>query len=152
FTAHVTVNSGSGFVNAPDGTSISFTIDSGPGGFTTPNPCTTSGGTGSCTITLVSSTAGTTTVSAHTTLSVKRRPLTRNTDRTAGTSGPAVKTWVDASITIAPDATNEVGDSHTFTVTVKKALGAGAGLVPAAGETVNTSIANTFGASGHMTG
>src|SRR5262249_15941550 len=58
FTAHVSVNSGSGFVNAPDGTSISFTIDSGPGHFTTPNPCTTSGGTGSCQITLTSTVTG----------------------------------------------------------------------------------------------
>jgi len=50
-TAHVNVNSGSGFANAPDGTQISFTIVSGPRSFTTANPCTTSGGTGSCTIT-----------------------------------------------------------------------------------------------------
>ena len=28
FTAHVNVNDGNGFVNAPDGTQISFTIDS----------------------------------------------------------------------------------------------------------------------------
>ena len=42
FTAHVNVNDGSGFVNAPDGTQISFTIDSGPGSFTSANPCTTS--------------------------------------------------------------------------------------------------------------
>ena len=34
FTAHVNVNDGTGFVNAPDGTQISFTIDSGPGAFT----------------------------------------------------------------------------------------------------------------------
>ena len=34
FTAHVNVNDGTGFVNAPDGTQISFTIDAGPGSFT----------------------------------------------------------------------------------------------------------------------
>ena len=51
FTAHVNVNDGTGFVNAPDGTPISFTIDSGPGGFTTPNRARPAGGTGSCTIT-----------------------------------------------------------------------------------------------------
>ena len=48
FTAHVNVNDGTGFTNAPDGTAISFQIDSGPGSFTSTNPCITSGGTGSC--------------------------------------------------------------------------------------------------------
>ena len=68
FTAHVNVERRrrDGFVNAPDGTPISFTIDSGPGGFTTPNPCTTAGGTGSCTITLSSAVTGVTTVSRRT--------------------------------------------------------------------------------------
>src|SRR4051794_13632578 len=41
FTAHVNVNTGSGFVPAPDGTQINFTIDGGPGAFTSANPCTT---------------------------------------------------------------------------------------------------------------
>src|SRR5262249_37307319 len=55
-TATVNINAGGGgpFVPAPNGTQITFSIVSGPGGFTTPNPCTTSGGTGSCSITLVS--------------------------------------------------------------------------------------------------
>jgi hypothetical protein len=35
-----------------------------------------------------------------------------------GGSGPAIKTYVDAYIVITPDATNEVGDDHTFTATV----------------------------------
>ena len=99
FTAHVNVNSGpGGFVNAPAGTPISFTIDSGPGTFTSPNPCTTSGATGSCTITLVSNTTGTTVVSAHTTLSVGGVSLTRNTDGTGGSSGPATKMWAAATV------------------------------------------------------
>ena len=40
FTAHVNVNNGNGlgFQNAPDGTQISFTKDSGPGTFTTAEP------------------------------------------------------------------------------------------------------------------
>src|SRR6266536_1076212 len=78
FTGHVNVNAGAGFANAPDGTQISFTIDSGPGGFTTPTPCTTSGGTGSCQITLVSNVTGTTTVSAHTNVTVGGVSLTRS--------------------------------------------------------------------------
>ena len=48
FTAHVNINAGdgNGFVAAPNGTQISFTMDSGPGAFTTTNPCTTAGGNG----------------------------------------------------------------------------------------------------------
>src|SRR5262249_38218803 len=44
FTVHVNVNDGSGFQNAPNGTTINFSTP--PGG-----SCTTSGGTGSCTVT-----------------------------------------------------------------------------------------------------
>jgi hypothetical protein len=101
FTGHVNVNTGNGagFVNAPNGTQISFTIDSGPGGFTSANPCTTAGGTGSCTITLVSATPGTTTVSAHTTVMVATVSLTRQTNGSGGNSGPAIKRWADDVVT-----------------------------------------------------
>src|SRR5262249_17982773 len=54
---------------------------------------------------------------------------------------------VKASISIAPSATNEVGASHTFTVTLSKDLGNGAGFVPAAGEHVTVSLADANGAS-----
>jgi hypothetical protein len=59
---------------------------------------------------------------------------------------------VDANITITPDATNEVGHAHTFTVTVKADNGLGGGLQPAAGASVTTSIANSNGANSQMTG
>ena len=98
-TGHVNVNDGTGFTNAPDGTQISFTIDSGPGTLGTPNPCTTSGGTGSCTITLSSATPGTTKISAHTTVSVGGVALTRHTDGTGANSGPATKLWADDTVT-----------------------------------------------------
>src|SRR6266511_397579 len=99
FTAHVSVNTGTGgYVNAPDGTSISFTIDSGPGSFTTANPCTTVGGTGSCNVTLVSATSGTTIVSAHTTVSVGGISLTRDTDGVGANSGAATKLWADDTV------------------------------------------------------
>ena len=149
FTAHVNVNdgSGAGFQNAPDGTPISFTIDNGgPGGFTTPNPCFTAGGTGSCSITLASSLTGTTIVSAHTTLSVGGVSLTRNTDGTGANSQPARKTWVNAKILIAPDATNQVGNSHTFMVTLFKDTGTGI-FVPAAGEHVTVTLTPANGAT-----
>ena len=98
FTAHVNVNTGTGFENAPAGTSISFTIASGPGSFTTTNPCTTVGTTGSCTITLSSTTTGTTVVSATTTVSVLGVSLTRTTDGTGGNSVAAQKNWADAAV------------------------------------------------------
>ncbi len=139
FTAHVNVNDGSGgFVSAPDGTVITFTTVDTNGATSTPNPptqCTTSGGTGSCSTTITSPTTGVSTVSAHTTVTVGGVSLTRNTDGTGGNSGPAVKTWVNATIAIAPNAFNEVGVPHTFTATLLKDIGHGAGLVPAAGET-----------------
>src|SRR5438093_515984 len=41
------------------------------------------------------------------------------TTDTAGNSGPASKTWVDAAIAITPaTATNAVGTNHTLTITV----------------------------------
>ena len=40
------------------------------------------------------------------------------TDGIAPNSGPAIKTFVDAFITIDPDGVNAVGDPHTFTTTV----------------------------------
>jgi hypothetical protein len=106
FTGHVNVNDGTGFVNAPDGTSISFTINSGPGSFSTPNPCVTAGGTGSCTITLNSAVTGVTSVSANTTLTVGGLSVSRATNGVGANSGPAAKTWVDAKISITPSATN----------------------------------------------
>src|SRR5262249_2564777 len=62
-TGHVNVNAGTGFVNAPDGTVISFAILPGPGSFVGgTSTCTTSGGTGSCTVAITSTTPGTTIV------------------------------------------------------------------------------------------
>ncbi len=149
FTAQVQISTpgSDGFVNAPAGTGISFTIDSGPGAFTSANPCMTVGNTGSCTINLSSSTTGVTTVSAHTTLSVGGIVVTRNTDGTGTNSGPAVKRWVNAAIAIAANATNEVGNSHTFTVTVANDVGDGNGQVAASGATVAVTLTDTNGAN-----
>jgi hypothetical protein len=147
FTAHVNVNDGSGFAPAPDGTVISFTKDSGPGTLSNSNPCTTAGGTGSCTVDLTSALTGVTTVSAHTTLSVGGVSLTRSTDGVGANSGPAEKTWVNAKISIAPNATNEVGQPHTFTVTLEKDAGDGNGFVAASGEHVDVTLTDAGGAN-----
>jgi uncharacterized repeat protein (TIGR01451 family) len=148
FTAHVNVNdgSGNGFVNAPAGTQINFTIDSGPGSFTSANPCTTVGTTGSCTINLTSAVTGVSTVRAHVMLQVGGTALTRSTDGTGANSGPALKRWVNASITIAPNATNEVGHSHTFTVTVLQDQGDGDGSFAAPDVTVTVTLTDANGA------
>src|SRR5439155_1180518 len=59
-------------------------------------------------------------------------------------SGPGVKTFVNAKISIAPSpATNRVGDPHTFTVTLQKDLGNGAGFVAAAGEDVDFTLTDS---------
>jgi len=52
------------------------------------------------------------------TFSVGGVSITRATDNTHGSTGDATKRFVDASITIGPDATNNIGQPHTFTVTV----------------------------------
>jgi hypothetical protein len=111
FTAHVDIDTGTGtFVNAPDGTSITFSIVSGPGTLGTPNPCTTSGGTGSCSITLTTTSTGTTVVSATTTVSVGGQSLTRTTgDGVHSDSPSASKLWADDSVrTDILDSANNV--------------------------------------------
>src|SRR5262249_40046080 len=74
-TGHVNVDNGTGagFVNAPDGTVIYFSLTNTNGAtaaFVGPSSCTTAGGTGSCTVVIKSPTAGTTTIHASTDVSV----------------------------------------------------------------------------------
>src|SRR5207245_2662853 len=105
-----------------DGTATA-SITSGPGGFVADSStCSYTGGgaTASCTVVITSATTGTTVVAAPSSI-----PLTgdgsvsRTTNGTAGNSGPASKTWVDATIAITPaTATNAVGTNHTLTITV----------------------------------
>jgi hypothetical protein len=64
-----------------------------------------------------------------------------------GGSGPALKRWVDASITIGPGGVNTVNDPHTFTVTVKKDAGNGSGFVAAEGVHVDVTLTDSGGAS-----
>src|SRR5262249_44637927 len=99
FTAHVNVNlgDGNGYVNAPNGTQISFSIQSGPG-VLAGSPCSTAGGTGSCTATLTSLVPGTTVVNATTNVIVGGVTLNRTTNNSAGNSGPATKLWADDTV------------------------------------------------------
>src|SRR5262249_16640280 len=130
---------------APAGTVITFAKVSGPGSFTTPLSCTTVGTTGSCTATITSQTAGSTVVSASTNVTVGGVPLSRTTNGVGPNSGNATTVWVAARIPTAPNATNEIGQPHTFTVTLEKDSGSGFG--PAANEHVTVTLTPSSGAT-----
>jgi hypothetical protein len=84
-----------------------------------------------------SQTAGIVTGNATATLTVSGVPLTRATgDSHVGDSGPATKRFVDANVSIAPNATDGITDPHTFTVTVMQNDGLGGGFVAASGASV----------------
>ena len=102
---------------------------------------------GQCTITFTSPTTGKVTGHATSTLTVGGAAHVHACRPTAPllNSGDAVKTFVDAKISITPDATNEVGQPHTFTVTLKKDPGTGT-FVPAAGEHVDVTLTDSNGA------
>jgi uncharacterized repeat protein (TIGR01451 family) len=96
-TGHVNVNSGSGFANAPAGTTITFSL-TGPASFVGPGSCQTIGTTGSCTVVISSSTVGTSTIKASTDVTVSGIALHRATgDAKAGDSADASKLWADDS-------------------------------------------------------
>ena len=61
--------------------------------------------------------------------------------------GSVLEPLPKASIAIAPTATNGIGESHTFTVTLRKDLDDGAGEIPAAGEHVTVTLGGAGGAS-----
>jgi uncharacterized repeat protein (TIGR01451 family) len=101
-TGHVNVNAGSGgYVNAPDGTTISFAVRNTGGAsaaFVGPSSCQTAGGSGSCSVVIVSSTVGTTTTGAITDIVVNGVTLHRSSgDTKAGDSADAAKLWADAT-------------------------------------------------------
>jgi hypothetical protein len=95
-----------------------------------------------------SATPGTVTGHGATDVTVGGVALHRETDGLGLNSDDAVKVFIEpaASITIEPDATNEVGTPHTFVVTVQEdPLGDG-NFVPADGETVDVTYASANGA------
>ncbi len=134
---------GSSYGPVADGTKPTVTLTDSDGASHTgvTDNCATTGTTsGTCTVVFTSNSAGK--VTGHATASVTVGSVTLNvaTDGISPNSDDAVKTYVDAQITIASSATNKVGEAHTFTVTVEKDLGDGSGFVAAAGETVATSL------------
>jgi len=120
------------------------------------------GNTATCTLTINSATPGVFTANATAVWHFadganppNTADVTRSTSGNSGPggSGPATKRYVDANITITPPtATNPIGTSHTFTVTVKADIGDGNGMQPVGNASVSTAIANTNGATATMTG
>ncbi len=130
-TATVSQNSGSGFVAAPNGTTVTFSLTNSGGATATfvggINTCTTTAGV--CSVQINSPTAGTVTIHATTTFSVLGVSLTRATgDGLPGDSANAVKNYVSGGITVAPTGVNEVNHQHIFTITATQAPG---GATPA---------------------
>lgn len=152
FTVTVTKDVGDGnhFVPA-DGVVVTPTLTYGNGATSQPAGGTCSTGTnvnGQCTIVVNSSTAGRVTVRGSAALTVGDATITRATgDGLPGDDPDRTKTFVDGQITIDAGAANALGGSHTYTVTVKKDLGDGAGFVAADGVTVVPTLTNTFGAT-----
>ena len=75
---------------------------------------------GQCDVTINSDSAGQIEAFATSTVDVNGTAVFRSTDGISPNSGNATKTYVDAKIEIDPDATNEVGQPHNFTITVMK--------------------------------
>ena len=148
-----------GYGPAPDGTLVTFSLLNNVanavfvGGV---NTCLTSGGTGQCSVQIVTSTAGGVDIHATTTFSVQGVSLTRATGTGGLNSADAHKTYVDAQIDVTPlDDTNPVNQPHTINATVQQDDGIAApggdnvdGFGPAPdGTTVTFSfVTNTAGA------
>ncbi|MGH6693454.1 MAG: prealbumin-like fold domain-containing protein, partial [Gammaproteobacteria bacterium] len=112
-TAAVMVNDGGGFDPAPDGTTVTFSLQNSNGATASfvggVNTCMTTGG--SCSVSINSPTPGDVEIDASVDVTVGGVLLTRATDGNAGPGGSdsAEKVYVDARISIAADDTNEVG-------------------------------------------
>ena len=123
FNVNVGTSVGGGTTTpAPDGTIVTVTLTDANGAVSSisSNTCARPGTVnGTCTITFTSNTAGTVTGHAVADFTFGGQTFHVETN-TTGNSGDAVKQFVDAKISIGPDDTNSVGESHTFTVTVQQ--------------------------------
>jgi hypothetical protein len=144
---------GKGFVPVPAGVPVTVTLTNANDSTTSPTTYNlTTDGSGHASVTFTSATAGQVIGNASTSFVLNGVTLTRATgDSHVGDSGPATKFFEDAKISITPSATNEVGQPHTFTVTVLQDDGVAAGAPggdafngfgPAANRTVTLTLAN----------
>jgi len=99
---------------------------------------------GECTVVINNADAEAFTANAAVTVNVEGESIQVQTNGTGGSSGPAVKTYVDANILLTPQtATNEVDDNHVITVEVNQNLGGGGGFVDANGVNVQFSTSTS---------
>jgi hypothetical protein len=73
-------------------------------------------------------------------------PITVETDGTGQNGSDKVKTFVNAKIQITPNATNGITEPHTFTVTLFKDVGDGAGFVVFPNAHVDVTLTDAGGA------
>jgi hypothetical protein len=111
-----------GFGPAPDGTLVTFSLLNNTAGaafVNNVNTCTTT--SGSCSVQINTSTAGSVDIHATTTFSVLGVSLTRATGTGGLNSADANKVYVDAQIDLSPLVdTNPVNQAHTITATVQQ--------------------------------
>jgi hypothetical protein len=144
------VGDGNGFVVPVAGQLVTVTLTDKNGAVDVPAGALTgpTNSSGQFQVTFTSQTAGQVIGNATTSFTVNGVTETRSTgDSQSGDSGPATKTFVDERISIAPNATNAVGQPHTFTATVLENLGDGNGfVVPVAGQLVTVTLTDKNGA------
>lgn len=133
FMVLVEIDRGFGWEPA-EGANVTAVIDSGPGSFVGDNTCQT-GADGTCTVTITSDTAGTTTVSASAGFKTGSTTLEAATDEAnegEGGTGPATKSWIKLASTTTTTPTSAsivLGGSVADQVNVSGALGTPTGTV-----------------------
>ncbi len=146
-TVHVEADDGTGAGFVPfEGAMPDVTVDPLPTSFDDSDCAAGTDASGDCDVIINSAAAGTFTISATVEITVSGVVLDRATDGEGQNSGDATKVYVDAAITISPDAANMVGVAHTFTVTVTADDGSGSGMLPSEGQHVDFVLTNSNGA------
>jgi hypothetical protein len=133
---------------APDGTIVDVTLThSNPAGVVDliSDTCATGTVGGQCTVTFSSDEPGVITGHAEATFTVGDTEFTVSTGG-EGENPDAFKVFVDATLSIAEDDTNGIGESHTFVVTAEQDSGDGNGLVPATNGDVDFTLTDSGGA------
>ncbi|HXE74729.1 MAG TPA: kelch repeat-containing protein [Candidatus Xenobia bacterium] len=156
FNIFVEQDTGSGFVGV-NGVVVDVSVTPDPDGGLDETDCangTQNDGVqdGNCMAFIDSSAAGIFTANASATLNVNRVVFNLSTDGNPPNSGPAIKTYVDARISLSPlEDTNPIGEPHVITVTVE--VNPGTGFVAAPDNTLVTfSLQNSGGATASFVG
>jgi len=120
-TFNVSINQTFGGLTQPaaNGTKATVTLTPSDGVIVVGDSCATTGTVnGVCSVVFNRTTAGVVTGTASANVPVGDTLVPVSTDGVAPNSGPAVKRYVDASVSITPNVdVNEVNDQHVFTIT-----------------------------------